>query len=99
MMSDNRYYDYMKSYVLGSLDGQKKAGLIDAKRTEREHLLEEGIGVFLELAGHGYSEDYEIEEYSEEDNKEWRRQTRAYIEDTIGRELTERELGAYYGLG
>ena len=46
-MNDNRYYDYMKAYVLGSLDGQKKAGLIDAKRTEREHLLEEGIGVFL----------------------------------------------------
>lgn len=97
-MNDNRYYDYMKAYVLGSLEGHKKAGLIDTKRTEREHLLEQGIGVFLELAGHGYSEDYEIEEYSEEDNKEWRRQTRAYIEDTIGRKLTERELGAYYGL-
>jgi hypothetical protein len=48
----------MKSYVLGSLKGQKEAGLIDVNQTEREHLLNEGIGVFFELAGHGYYEDY-----------------------------------------
>lgn len=97
-MNDNRYYDYMKAYVLGSLEGQKKAGLIDAKRTEREHLLEEGIGVFLELVGHGYVEDHEDEVFEDEitDSREWYEQTRRYIEDTIGRKLTERELGAYY---
>lgn len=94
-MNDNRYYNYMKSYVLGSLDGQKKAGITDKKRTEKEHLLIEGVGVFLELAGHVYGIDHEDEEV---DNKEWEDQTRRYIEDTIGRKLTERELGAYYGL-
>ena len=95
-MRDTRYYDYIKSYVQGSLEGQKKAGLIDIKRTEREHLLEEGIGVFIELAGHGYYEDYG---YDIDNDKEWEKQTRSYIEETIGRELTERELGVYYGLG
>ena len=94
-MNDNRYYDYMKAYVLGSLEGQKKAGLIDATRTEREHLLEEGIGVFLELAGHGYYEDHG---YDVDNDKEWEKQTCSYIEETIGRELTERELGVYYDL-
>lgn len=85
----------MKSYVLGSLDGQKKAGLIPEERTEKEHLLIEGIGVFLELAGHSYYEDYGCDI---DNDKEWEKQTRSYIEDTIGRELSERELGAYYGL-
>ena len=85
----------MKSYVLGSLDGQKKAGLIPEERTEKEHLLIEGIEVFLELVSLGYGEDYEDEEV---DNKEWEKQTRCYIEETIGRDLSERELGAYYGL-
>lgn len=94
-MSDNNYYNYMKSYVLGSLDGQKKAGLIPEERTEKEHLLIEGIETFLELVGLGYGEDYEDEEV---DDKEWEKQTRCYIEETIGRELSERELGAYYGL-
>lgn len=94
-MSDTSYYDYMKSYVLGSLDGQKKAGIIDEERTEKEHLLFEGIGVFLQLSRFGYCEDYKIEEV---DDKEWEKQTRYYIEETIGRELSERELGAYYGL-
>lgn len=94
-MRDTRYYDYIKSYVQGSLEGQKKAGLIDAKRTEREHLLIENIDVFLELARYGYYEDYG---YDVDDDKEWEKQTRSYIEETIGRELTERELGAYYGL-
>lgn len=99
-MNDNRYYNYMKSYVLGSLDGQKNAGIIGEERTEKEHLLIEGIGVFLELVGHAYGEDHEDEEVDDEevDNKEWKKQTRCYIEDTIGRKLTERELGAYYGL-
>ena len=95
-MNDNRYYNYLKAYVLSSLEGQKKDGLIDTKQTEREHLLEEvGIGVFLELAGHGYYEDYG---YDIDNDKEWEKQTRSYIEETIGRELTERELGVYYGL-
>lgn len=94
-MSDTPYYNYMKSYVLGSLDGQKKAGLIPEERTEKEHLLIEGIEVFLELAGLGYGEDYEDEEV---DDKEWNNQTRCHIEETIGRKLSERELGAYYGL-
>lgn len=94
-MNDNQYYSYLKSYVIGSLEGQKKAGLIDAKRTEREHLLEEGIGVFLELAGHSYYEDFDVDI---DDDKEWEKQTRFYIEETIGRELTEREIGVYYGL-
>lgn len=94
-MSDTSYYNYMKSYVLGSLAGQKKAGLINEERTEREHLLEEGIGVFLELAAHGYYEDHG---HDVDNDKEWEKQTRNYIEDTIGRKLSERELGAYYGL-
>jgi hypothetical protein len=94
-MSDNTYYNYMKSYVLGSLSGQKKAGLITEERTEKEHLLIEGIGVFLELSRLGYREEHKHEEI---DDKEWEKQTRTYIEDTIGRELSERELGAYYGL-
>lgn len=96
IMDDRRYFNYMKSYVLGSLKGQKEAGLIDVNQTEREHLLNEGIGVFLELAGHGYYEDYGYD--VDDDNEEWFRQTRAYIEDTIGRELTEREIGVYYSL-
>jgi hypothetical protein len=94
-MNDNRYYSYLKSYVLGSLEGHKKAGLVDSTRTEREHLLEEGIGVFLELAGHNFYQDHG---YDIDNDKEWERQTRSYIEETIGRELTERELGVYYGL-
>lgn len=94
-MKDTRYYDYMKSYVQGSLDGQKKVGILSENVTEKEHLINEGIGVFLELAGHGYYEDYE---YDIDDDKEWEKQTRSYIEETIGRKLTERELGVYYGL-
>lgn len=97
-MKDTRYYDYMKSYVQGSLDGQKKAGILGENVTEKEHLINEGIGVFLELAGHGYYEDYEDYEYDIDDDKEWEKQTRSYIEETIGRKLTERELGVYYGL-
>ena len=94
-MDNNCYYNYMKSYVLGSLDGQKKAGIIDENLTEKEHLLKEGIGVFLELAGHGDCEDYG---YDIDNDKEWEKQTRCYIEETIGRKLSERELGVYYGL-
>lgn len=94
-MSDTPYYDYMKSYVLSSLEWHKKTGLIDATRTEREHLLKEGIDTFLELAGLGYYENHGYDIYND---KEWEKQTRSYIEDTIGRKLTERELGAYYGL-
>jgi hypothetical protein len=94
-MDDKRYYNYMKSYVLGSLDAQKRAGYIDEERTEKEHLITEGIASFLELVGIGYSEDHEDEEIND---NEWNEQTRSYIEDTIGRELTEREIGAYYGL-
>ena len=94
-MNNKHYYNYMKSYVLGSLEGQKKAGLIDEGCTEKEHLLTEGIGVFLELAGHAYYEDYECDV---DPILGWEEQTRSYIEETIGRELTERELGAYYGL-
>lgn len=94
-MNDNNYYNYMKSYVLGSLSGQKKAGIIDEERTEKEHLLNEGIETFLELSRLGYCEEHKVEEV---DNKEWEKQTRCYIEETIGRELSERELGAYYGL-
>lgn len=94
-MNDNRYYNYLKSYVLDSLEWHKKTRLVDATRTEREHLLGEGIGVFLELAGHGYYEDHG---HDIDNDKEWERQTRSYIEETIGRELTERELGFYYGL-
>lgn len=99
-MNDNRYYNYMRSYVLGSLDGQKKAGLISENCTEKEHLLNEGIAVFLELAGHGYTEDHPGEVFADEetDVKEWRTQTQRYIEDTIGRKLTEREIGACYGI-
>ena len=94
-MNDNLYYNYLKAYVLGSLEGHKKAGLVDANQTEREYLLEEGIGIFLELAGHGYYEDYG---YDVDNDKEWEKQTRFYIEEIIGRKLTERELGVYYGL-
>lgn len=97
-MNDNRYYNYLKGYVLGSLAGQKKAGFVDATRTEREHLLVEGVDVFLDLALRGYCEDNDIEELDDEDYKEWCKQTTAYIEEMIERELTERELGAYYGL-
>lgn len=99
-MRDTRYYDYMKSYVQGSLDGQKKAGILNENVTEKEHLINEGIAVFLELAGHGFIEDYEDEVFEDEetDNREWREQTRRYIEETIERKLSERELGAYYGL-
>lgn len=85
----------MKSYVLDTLDSQKKAGIIDEGRTEKEHLITEGIGVFLEIVGHVYCEDYGCDI---DNDKEWEKQTRCYIEDTIGRKLTERELGAYYGL-
>lgn len=94
-MGNNTYYNYMKSYVLSSLDGQKYANIIDEKCTEKEHLLNEGIGVFLELSCHAYCEEHKLEEV---DNKEWEKQTRCYIEETIGRKLSERELGAYYGL-
>lgn len=94
-MSDNTYYNYMKSYVLGSLSGQKKAGIIDKERTEKEHLLNEGIGILLVLSRHAYYEEHKPEEIN---NEEWEKQTRYYIEETIGRELSERELGAYYGL-
>ena len=95
LKDDNRYYDYMKSYVLGSLEGQKKAGIIDENETEKGHLMNTGIGVFLEFAGHGYCEDYGCDV---DNDKEWEKQTRRYIEETIGRKLSERELGAYYGL-
>ena len=95
-MSNKHYYNYMKSYVLGSLEGQKKAGIIDEGCTEKEHLITVGIGVFLELVIHAYYEDYECDVNP---NLGWEEQTRCYIEETIGRKLTERELGAYYGLG
>ena len=94
-MNDNRYYNYMKAFVLSHLDMQKKAGYVNEGRTEKEHLIIKGIAPFLEIVGFGYSEDHEDEEI---DDKEWDKQTRSYIEETIGRKLSDRELGVYYGL-